>query len=96
MALPSNPLIDAVNAAWQKEVERIMPNIERAYDNYDQIYKETIRVVAEVNEKLDQLAAIAPEKAEQITQFRQKLDELLNSVSLWTLQAKYQLTTMVS
>jgi len=96
MPLPSNPLTDAVNAAWQKEVERILPNVERAYADYEKINTETASVIAQIRGKLDQLAIIAPAKAEGIAQFRLELDELAEKVALWTMQAQYKLSTTVN
>lgn len=96
MPLLSNPLTDAINAARQKEIERILPNVEHAYENYEKIETETALFLVQVQGKLDQLAVIAPAKAEEIAQFRQALDELENAVTLWTLNSKYQLSTLVN
>lgn len=96
MPLPLDPLTEAINAAWQQKIAPYLPNIEAAYNNYSQIEVLTAQLVAQVNEKLDELAAIAPEKAGQIAQFRQELEELANKLNLWTMHEKYQLSKIVS
>lgn len=96
MPLPLDPLTEAVNAAWQQKIAPYLPNIEAAYNNYSQIEALTAQLVAQVNEKLDELAAIAPEKAGQIAQFRHELAALADTVTMWTMESKYRFASIVN
>lgn len=95
MTIPSNPLSDEVQAALQKEKDRIAPKLRSIEENIDKIAAETTNMVTQVKAKLDQLVADDPTQAEKAQQARQKLDALAASTVQWASSSKQQLEALL-
>ncbi|XTZ40208.1 hypothetical protein ACQYRI_09660 [Salmonella enterica] len=95
MTIPGDPITDAFNAWLEKEKARITPLLENATTEIDKINDATVQVVAQLNDKLDQIVAVAPEKKSAVEASKLKLNNMLATVKLWAEKTKNELATLL-